>query len=272
MTGGLAETIRTVLQDPEDLRSYLKFFYGRPEAGALSPWQRVETALAHHPPDRVPFDFWAVPEIWQRLRAALDADDETVLRLLGVDCRLVTPRYAGTTARDLPDGTFIDAWGAHRRRIVHQFGTYDEYAGHPLAEAETVADVLGWDWPSADEWEVSNIREQCERLNTPIRHHLRYEVGGIFERSWALRGFERFLLDLIEKPEIACTIMDRFTDLYIENTTRVIEAAGGWLDMVYTYDDVAIQNGLLISPSMWRQYILPRHQYLNRAIRSARYP
>jgi uroporphyrinogen decarboxylase len=66
--------------------------------------------------------------------------------------------------------------------------------------------------------------------------------------------------------------MDRFTDIYIENTVRVIQAAGGLLDMVYTYDDVGIQNGPLISPRMWRRYILPRHQRLNAAIRAAGYP
>jgi uroporphyrinogen decarboxylase len=53
---------------------------------------------------------------------------------------------------------------------------------------------------------------------------------------------------------------------------RVIEAAEGLLDMVYTYDDIGIQGGLLMSPRMWRNYILPRHQRLNAAIRAARYP
>jgi uroporphyrinogen decarboxylase len=42
--------------------------------------------------------------------------------------------------------------------------------------------------------------------------------------------------------------------------------------MVYTYDDVGIQGGLLMSPRMWRKYVLPRHQRLNAAIRSCRYP
>jgi uroporphyrinogen decarboxylase len=116
------------------------------------------------------------------------------------------------------------------------------------------------------------VPEQCERLNSDVRHHLRYEVGGIFEWSWALRGFERFLFDLVEKPDVACAIMDRFTDIYIENTVRVINAAGGQLDMVYTYDDVGIQSGPLMSMRMWRNYILPRHQRLNAAIRAARYP
>ena len=275
------------LHSPGALRAYLEAHYGAPEKDSVSPWERVETALAHRQPDRVPFDFWAVPEVWQRLRTALQTDDEGVLRLLGIDCRMVAPRYVGAKARTLPDGTSIDAWGTHRRSVTNEFGTYDEYAGHPLAGAETVGDVLDRGWASPDDWDVSGVREQCERLSgsalrtsgradgspyPPLRHHLRYEVGGIFEWSWALRGFERFLLDLVEKPEVACAIMDRFTDIYIENTLRVIEAAGGLLDMVYTYDDVGIQSGPLMSMRMWRKYILPRHQRLNRAIRQARYP
>jgi uroporphyrinogen decarboxylase len=185
---------------------------------------------------------------------------------------MVTVPYVGSKARALPDGTYIDAWGTHRRNVTNEFGTYGEYASHPLAEAETVDDVLGWDWASPDDWDVSGVRAQCEQLNADTRYHLRYEVGGIFEWAWALRGFERFLLDLAEKPEVACAIMDRFADIYIANTIRVIEAADGLLDMVYTYDDVGIQRGLLVSPQMWRQYILPRHQRLNAAIRAARHP
>ena len=261
-----------IVQTSSRLRAFLESRYGRWDAAEISPWERVEAALAHRQPDRVPFDFWAVPEVWDKLRAALEADDGEVLRLLGIDCRMVTPRYVGSKVRTLPDGTTIDAWGTHRRSVTNEFSTYEEYASHPLADAKTVSDVLDWDWASADDWDASGIREQCERWNADTRHHLRYEVGGIFEWSWALRGFERFLLDLVEMPEVACAIMDRFTDVYIENTVRVIDAAGGRLDMVYTYDDVGMQRGLLLSPRMWRSYILPRHQRLNTAIRAARYP
>ena len=274
----LSARLSQVVNDPAKLRVFLREYYGRSGTAALPPWERVEMALARRQPDRVPFDFWAVPEVWERMRRALDLGDdlsiadEELLRLLGVDCRMVNTRYTGTKARELSDGTYIDAWGTHRREMSNEFSTYGEYASHPLAQAETVDDVLNWDWASPDDWDVSGVRVQCESLNVGARYHLRYEVGGIFEWAWGLRGFERFLLDLAEKPDIACAIMDRFTDVYIENTLRVIEAAGGLLDMVYTYDDVGIQNGLLMSPRMWRKYILPRHQRLNAAIRSARYP
>jgi uroporphyrinogen decarboxylase len=268
----LAETIAQVVPQPAALHAYLEDHYGRPATSAPSPWERVATTLAHRQPDRVPFDFWAVPEVGARLRAALDADDAEVLRLLGSDCRMLAADYAGCRARELPDGTYICPWGTHRRRITHDFGAYAEYASHPLAGAESVAEVQDWDWPHTDEWDVSGIPAQIEAWNDTTRYHLRFEVGGIFEWSWALRGLERFLLDLVDQPEIACAIMDRFTDVYIANTLRVIEAAGGQLDMVYTYDDVGIQHGLLLSPQMWRRYILPRHQRLNAAIRAAAHP
>lgn len=159
-----------IVRDPGALRAFLESRYGRWDAFAMSPWERVEAALAHRQPDRVPFDFWAVPEVWDKLRAALDADDGDILRLLGIDCRMVTPRYVGSRARTLPDGTTIDAWGTHRRSVTNEFSTYEEYASHPLADAETVSDVLDWEWADSDEWDVSGIREQCARWNAETRH------------------------------------------------------------------------------------------------------
>lgn len=46
-----------------------------------------------------------------------------------------------------------------------------------------------------------------------------------------------------------------------------MEVAKGQIELVYTYDDVAIQNSLLMSPRMWRKFILPRHQRLNKVIK-----
>jgi len=257
---------------PADVRAFLEARYGRPEAGLMTPRERVETALRHQEPDRVPFDFWAVPEVCEALRAHLGVEsDEEVLRLLGVDCRLVVPDYVGPAPRVQPDGTYYDAWGTHRRRVANRFSTYDEYASHPLAAARTVAEVESWDgWARPEHWDVSTLKEKIRALQRETEYHIRYEVGGIFEWSWALRGLEQFLIDLKRQPEIPCAIMDCFTDLYIANVTRVLEAADGLIDMVYTYDDVGTQRGLMLSEAMWREFILPRHQRLNAAIR--RYP
>ena len=148
----LSARLGQVVGDPAELRVFLEEHYGRSDTTTLSPWERVEMALAHSQPDRVPFDFWAVPEVWERIRRALDLGDdvstadEELLRLLGVDCRMVKTRYTGAKARELSDGTYIDAWGTHRREMSNEFSTYGEYASHPLAEAETAlaaANLIG---------------------------------------------------------------------------------------------------------------------------------
>ena len=115
--------------------------------------------------------------------------------------------------------------------------------------------MLNWEWSARRLGRVGRSRA-CQRLDAGGRYHLRYEVGGIFESAWSLRGFERSLLDLVEKPEVACAIMDRFTTS-ISNTRRVIEAAGGRLDMVYTYDDVGIEGWTADVGRMWRKYVHP---------------
>ena len=260
--------------EPAEARAIFEEHYGRPEAASITPRRRVEMALHHEEPDRVPFDFWAVPEVWAALRRYLDTDDDDdVLRLLGVDCRWVRTDYVGPAPIVQEDGSYYDAFGTHRRPAYNEFCTYEEYAGHPLADAQTVAEVENWlGWPPTEHWDVSTLKDNIQALNRETPDWLCYEVGGIFEWSWGLRGFEQFLMDLVTQPEIACAIMDCYTDLYIANVTRVLEAADHLtgrrgIDMVYTYDDMGTQRGLLISEAMWREFVLPRHLRLNAAIR-----
>jgi uroporphyrinogen decarboxylase len=71
----------------------------------------------------------------------------------------------------------------------------------------------------------------------------------------------------MEHPEVPCAIMDCYTDVMIGNVHNMMAAGVGVMDMVYIYDDVAVQNGLLMSQKLWRKHILPRHQRLNAAIK-----
>lgn len=244
--------------------------YGQGSSQKMTPYERVEAAIQRKEPDRVPFDFWAVPEVIDKLKAFLEVDsEEELLQMLGIDCRLVKPDYIGPTPRRFEDGSFYTPWGSHRRLVCNEFSTYEEYASFPLAEAKSAEEVIAWKtWPSTNYWDWGSILPQIEKLNRITRYHIRYEVGGIFESSWALYGLERFLIDLVDRPEIPCAIMDQYTDLMIANVHSLMKAARGKIDMVYTYDDVATQRGLMMSPAMWRKFILPRHQRLNAVIKS----
>jgi uroporphyrinogen decarboxylase len=252
------------------LREKLEKLYGRNTQQKMTPFERVEAAIRHEEPDRVPFDFWAVPEVIEMLKKTLGANnEEELLQLLGIDCRLVKPDYIGPEPKRFDDGSFFTPWGSHRRLIANEYSTYEEYASFPLAEARSPEDVLNWKtWPKTEYWNWQSLVPQIEQINQNTRYHIRYEVGGIFESSWALYGLDRFLIDLVDRPEIPCAIMDSYTDLMIANVQSLMKAAKGKIDMVYTYDDVAVQRGLMMSPAMWRKFILPRHQRLNKVIKS----
>lgn len=100
----------------------LKFLYRYPENTALSPYERVEKAIAREMPDRTPFDYWAVEEMTaELLRVFCLEDEEQLLRLLGVDCRIVNPDYIGPACEVLSDGTYFDVFGTHRKKSPMSF-------------------------------------------------------------------------------------------------------------------------------------------------------
>lgn len=259
-----------VPQEPAEVRRMLEDRFGQPELDAMTPRERVLAALEHRQPDRVPFDFWAVPEMIQKLMDYLGArDEEEILQLLGVDCRIIPPDYVGPEPEKLPDGTYYTDSGSHRKLVSNQYSTYEEYASYPLAEAGSIAEVETWPrWPKPEYFNWSRLPQKVQEVNRRTAYHIRVDVGGIFESAWGIYGLEKFLMDLAEQPEIPCAVMDCYTDLMIGNVQRMMAVGSGLVDWVYTYDDIGTQNTLLMSPGMWRKYILPRHLRLNRVIKS----
>ncbi|MFQ5821768.1 MAG: uroporphyrinogen decarboxylase family protein, partial [Candidatus Heimdallarchaeota archaeon] len=159
-----------------------------------------------------------------------------------------------------PDGSNRDIWGAHRRRVPHQYGAYDEFASFPLEEARSVEDLKKYEWPQPDWWNFDNLRSFIDKLNDTAVYNIRYRIGSVFETSWSLYGFEKFLLDLAVKPEMPRYVMERIAEVHLENLRTVLEIAGDLIDIVYFYDDVASQQSLLISPHMYEDFVQPYHQ------------
>ncbi|HBY94716.1 MAG: hypothetical protein M5U01_02175 [Ardenticatenaceae bacterium] len=277
----------------------------------MTPRQRVDSAIQQQEPDRVPTDFLATPEIWDRLVESLQPDtghirpsefinlaQEALLRHFEIDCRVLSydmfcapPEWVvadgaavdwwGTLNRSTPnrmwrrrnpDGTLNDIWGTHTQRVENQSGAYEEFVTWPLGDASTVEDLRRHAWPEPDWWDFSPLPDILRWLDEYDEYHIRFRIGSIFEIAWQLRGMEQFLMDLALNPEIPLYIMDRLTEVAVENTRRVLEIAGERIDMVYFYDDVATQNSLLISKKMWERFVRPRHARLIEAARAYEKP
>lgn len=77
----------------------------------------------------------------------------------------------------------------------------------------------------------------------------------LFERAWALRGFEQFFVDMALDPVYTEALLDRITDIQLALIARFIEAG---VDGGYFGDDYGAQKNLLFSPRMWDRFMKPR--------------
>jgi len=240
--------------------------------------ERVLQALAFGEADRIPIDFWAVGEVYERLRQAWDVtSNDAVLDRVGVDLRYFRgPGFDAARARRDPDGSFADHWGVRRRpeTVTGQrrdgstwTWTYNHMVSSPLAQATSVAEVDAHAWPDPDAWDYTGVRAACEAIRDA--GHAVVFGGDRLDRTsqlkcgMYLRGMERFVADLLLEPAIVECILEHVADYYLRYNRRVFEAAGGAIDIFFMGDDMGTQDSTWVSPDMYRRLFKERFAQFN---------
>lgn len=224
--------------------------------------ERTLAALARQPVDRIPIDFWASVGMIAKLETAFGMPYDDFLDRHDIDLRYIEgPAYIGPT---LPAGS--DIWGVPRTtvRVPVNDGmeTYKDVTTFPLAQAASVAEIEAYPhWPSPDWFDYGCIAAQCRALRARGRTVVfmgdRLNRVAQLKPAMYLRGIEAILTDLALNPEIAHAVFRRIQIFYLDYLTRILEAADGLIDIVLTGDDFGSQQGLLISPAMWRTFVQP---------------
>jgi len=80
-------------------------------------------------------------------------------------------------------------------------------------------------------------------------------VTTVFETAWALRGYERALMDLVVNPELIEAVFDIPFNYHLTAAKKLVEMG---VDMIWIGDDVGAQNRMLISPDTWHRFFKPR--------------
>ena len=137
--------------------------------------------------------------------------------------------------------------------------------GKPVLE-----DICAWEdfvkFPNLDDfdWEEQS-RIQLANYN-PENQIIEYGMwNGPFLRLVHLMGFENGLCSMYEEPEACKALIEAITDYKI----RVAERAVKYFhpDSICTYDDVATERALFMSPEVYRDLIKPAHARFNKAVR-----
>ncbi len=227
--------------------------------------ERTFLALNHERPDRIPVDFWASTGLRQRMADELGVSFAQFLDGHDVDLRYIPgPSYVGPPLERRHDGVSLDIWGVPRRSVTldvrgHQ-ESYREVVEPPLAAASTAEDVAAYGhWPSADWFDYSVVEAQCDAVRDAGRVVVfmgdRLNRVAQLKPAMYLRGIEALMVDLAMRPAIARAVFAGIGRFYKEYLDRILDAARGKIDIVLTGDDFGAQDGLLVSPTTWEEFL-----------------
>ena len=214
--------------------------------------QRILAAIHHQPVDRLPTDMWATDEVHRKLFAHLDVDNVVDLYdKLDIDGIMgIAPPYIGPALK-VVDGYGEDEWGMGYRLQAYGSGVYEEQVAFPLAEAETIADLEAYRWPSPDWYDYDALPERAARYEGRA-----IECGytAVFYYHNKLRGLEQSLMDPLLRPEFTHYLVQRLSDFFTQYHRRCFEAGRGVVDITQVTDDWGSQNGLLTSPRVFEEF------------------
>jgi uroporphyrinogen decarboxylase len=213
----------------------------------MKPRERVFAALQHQEPDRVPrFEIWI-----DALLAELGQDDPASAYVnLGQDGVLMPTRNP-PESNAWRNG--VDEWGR-----VWQDGMYVDGVVDTEADLEKYSPPLGYVEQLYDPDRVQAIRASFPNHCLVFGTHI-----GPFTAGYMAMGFERFFLRLVDDPAFAHRLLEARTAWCIAVYRR---AASLGAELLVLGDDAGHREGPMISPRMWREFILPYHRRIVDAV------
>lgn len=215
--------------------------------------ERVKAALARKSLDRVPIFMWFHPNTAERMSRLLEIPVQFIGEAMGNDIQQtwVNNNFAMEGITHERDGeTHVDFWGI---KWVKKY-LFNQIENFPLINA-VPEEVLLYQFPYEH---LDELLSQMSRV-VPFANDtfIGCDVSPCaFEMYWRLRGMENAMLDMVLLPDLAATMLERCADFSIALARRA--SADFPLDWLWTGDDVASQQAMMMSPKTWRQLIKPQ--------------
>lgn len=242
--------------------------------------ERVLRALSRTGlPDRVPLQFDLSRALAEQFAAKYGMKphfttsyyEDVTYRLSNNDLRVAMGSDCVIVGASLPRGYQhpVDENGL----IVNEFGMkmregaiYMEVVVHPLAGVQSAAEIEDFPFPDP----LADGRYDDAARDIAKFKDEYFIVGDIeltmFDMMQQLVGLEKLLIDLAQGAEYLEPLMDKCRIFATEVGKKLISLG---VDAVWTGDDFGAQNGMLISPRMWRRYFKERYRQIYADLKAA---
>ena len=244
---------------------------------------RVKKAISRQKTDRIPLDLggpYTTIEVgaYKKLLYFMGINDEPVvfLRAHVIPCEKMLDEFNIDTRYvyyrnpikwndfKAENNIYYDEWGL--KWLIKEELFCHELIGSPLSECRGVKEELDeHKWPSiTDTKDMERWKKRIKYLTGETDYFIIGDsIGwGIFEQSWGLRGIENFYIDLAVNKDFAGALMNSVLEVYKQRMEAFLKVIGRYIGAICISDDISGQDGPLMSPDMYREFIKPRHREL----------
>jgi uroporphyrinogen decarboxylase len=255
----------------------------------MSARERVLAALNHQTPDMVPFDIGGIKttslniHAHENLRKFLGMDTpgeiahfrsqrthmtEDLSRFFDSDVRRVHVPYPHPLPDEIRAPVQLDEWGSEWTQAPS--GLF--FVSRPgLAGAETVSDLRTYPWPDPSSLvPADQLAEAARRLRAETDCAICLDLPDmVVHVSQNTRGYEQWLVDSALAIPFFERLLDYVTDIYLAMVVPLLQKVGDNVDVILICDDIAAQNGPIISPEAYRKLVKPRQAQILRVIKDS---
>ncbi len=218
------------------------------EGETMTPKERVIAQIKHKETDFIPY--------------TLSFDDEA-----GEVVERVNSYYGGNFWQDKIDNHIVYIpvidFGidvkSERTFSTDMYGTLWRVDKRPFHLEKPVLNkptLSGYKFPDIEAFFDEEWYERALRLiNEKKDHFLVTGFGfGLFERTWAMRGFENALIDSIANPDFYGKLVEKIAEHQMKIIDKLLTLP---VDGIMFSDDWGYQQGVILGAKRWRKYLKP---------------
>lgn len=166
---------------------------------------------------------------------------------------------------ELQENADIDHWG-----VAHEHGSdaamHMTYMRHPMERMESVEEMERYPFP--EYYETDELVRELSETNRRRKEADQVICGGmqctVWETAWYLRGMETLMMDMMMGEETAAWILDKVTSIAVQRAEFYAKTGA---DILFLGDDVGMQKTVMMSDSLYCEWLKPR---IKRVIDAAR--
>ena len=148
----------------------------------------------------------------------------------------------------------FDLWGtAHEKgseAAVHMTQMH-----HPLKNADSLEELKAYPWPDFSTVDWSYLDDEVKAIHDKGLAVFVWAECTIWETAWYVRGMDNLMTDMALEDEKAVWLLDLITEKACERA-RAFAKAG--VDILGLGDDVGMQDALMMSQTMYQEWLKPR--------------